>query len=92
MRSCISSSGRKQSENQLCRVRLRQCVEWRYPHDSFFGSLSFIICINDLDSGRSIDVSKFVDDTKVGWMIQSEQHASVLQVEIDILIEWARKW
>ncbi len=51
-----------------------------------------MIYFNDLDSGISSDISKFADDTKVGQPIHSDQDASVLQVELDQLYEWAGKW
>ncbi len=54
--------------------------------------LLLIIYINDLDSGISSDISKFADDAKVVRPIHSDQDASVLQVELDQMYEWAGKW
>lgn len=39
------------------------------PHESVFGPLLFIVCINDENSGTTIGISKFVDDTKSGRII-----------------------
>ncbi len=56
------------------------------------GPLLFIFYINDLDTGISNYVSKFVDDTKIGRVIESDQNAAVLQEELGKLYDWAGKW
>ncbi len=50
------------------------------------GPLLFIIYINDVDSGISSEVSKFPDDTKVGRVIMTDQHARELQGDLDRLV------
>lgn len=46
------------------------------------GQLLFIIYINNLDIRISSDVSKFIDDTKIGRVIQKDQDAGTLQDEL----------
>lgn len=38
----------------------------------------------------SSDICKFVDNTKIGHLIKSDNNASVLQGELDGLYEWSR--
>ncbi len=40
--------------------------------------------------GISSKVSKFADDIKVGIVIRTEQDASELQGDLDMLYDWAR--
>ncbi len=56
------------------------------------GPLLFINYINDLDSGISSEVSKFMDNTKGGRVIRTDQDASELHCDLNRLYEWARKW
>ncbi len=51
------------------------------------GPLLFIIYINDLDSGVSSEVSRFADDTMVGRVNRTDQDASELQGDLDILYD-----
>ena len=48
--------------------------------------------MNDLDSGISSNISKFVDDTKIGRQISSDRDAIVLLGEPNRMHEWAIKW
>ncbi len=50
------------------------------------------IYINDLNRGLTSDISKFVDDTKTGRLIRSDNDAAVMQEEINGLCEWSKKW
>ena len=62
------------------------------PQGSVLGPLLFIIYINDLDTGVSSNLGKFADDTKIGRKICSQRDNDILQRELDILQEWAKKW
>ena len=43
-------------------------------------------------SGISSNISKFLDDTKIGRPISSDREAMVLQSELNRMHEWAVKW
>ena len=47
----------------------------------------FWICIDDLDCGISSDVSKFVDNMKIGGLIRSDSHVIALPVDLDRMNE-----
>ena len=62
------------------------------PQGSVLGPLLFIIYINDLDNGVSSNFGKLADDTKIGQKICSQRDNDILQRELDLLQEWAKKW
>uniref|UniRef100_A0A8C5R211 Reverse transcriptase domain-containing protein n=1 Tax=Leptobrachium leishanense TaxID=445787 RepID=A0A8C5R211_9ANUR len=75
------------------------------PQGSVIGPILFNLFINDLEIGIESHVSVFADDTKLGKVIQCEQHVTVcvqviqceqdvtsLQRDLDKLGDWALKW
>ena len=64
------------------------------PQGSVLGPLLFVIYINDLPDVVDKDsfVFLFADDTKVFRQINSDNDKTVLQSDIDKLLEWSKKW
>ena len=60
------------------------------------GPVLFIIYINNLDSGLCCKISKFADDTKVGYRYPANTEESniklQLQQAIDKVTQWSDKW
>lgn len=59
---------------------------------SVLGPLLFVIWIKDLDVNVNGLVSKFVDDAKIGGVVNSEEYCQKKRWDIDHLQEWAEKW
>ena len=62
------------------------------PQESVLVPLLFVICINNLDENLHGMVSKFVDDTKIGGIVDSEGGYLGLQQYLDQLDQWADEW
>ena len=64
------------------------------PPGSVLGPLLFEIYINDLDENVQGMISKFVDDTKIGGIVDSEEGYQKLQQDLDQLRSGPRngKW
>eukprot|EP00061_Rhincodon_typus_P007614 g29472.t1 len=62
------------------------------PEWSVLGLLLFVIYINDSDKNVQSMISKFVDDTKIGGIVDSEKGYQKLQQDLNQLGKWAEKW
>lgn len=51
-----------------------------------------LLYIDDLDEGICSDLSKFVDDTKMGRVFRSDSDARALQGKLDKVFQWFKKW
>lgn len=60
------------------------------PQGSNLGPLLFILFINDLLSSLQCPVLAYADDLKIFLEVTSVDHASVLQSNLDIVVEWCR--
>eukprot|EP00061_Rhincodon_typus_P003539 g20325.t1 len=54
--------------------------------------LLFVIYIDDLDENIEGMVSRFVDDTKIGGIVDSEEGFLRFQRDLDQMGQWAEKW
>eukprot|EP00061_Rhincodon_typus_P015499 g43209.t1 len=59
---------------------------------SVLGPLLLVIYRNDLEENVAGLVSKFVDDTKIGGVADSEEDSQRIQQDIYQLEAWAEKW
>ena len=59
------------------------------PQGSVLGPVLFLMYINDLDSGVMSWVLKFADETKIFRKIMDDTDASMLQRDLDQLVEWS---
>eukprot|EP00061_Rhincodon_typus_P006890 g27983.t1 len=62
------------------------------PQELVLGPLLFVICINDLDENVQSMISKFVDDTKIGGIVDNEEAYQKLQQDLDQLGKRTKKW
>lgn len=83
--------GKLNSRKQNVQINSKKFDLGRYKWSSTVSVvlLLFMIYNNDSASRISSDVSKVVDGTKVGWLIQ---FLYCVQDEQDSLHEWAEKW
>ncbi len=61
------------------------------PQGSVLGPLLFLIYINDLDCGITLNISKFADDTKLGGKAFTNGDCEVIQRDLDNLSTWTDK-
>jgi hypothetical protein len=62
------------------------------PQGSVLGPTLFIIFINDLPEVCKSYVKIFADDTKIFNAIKSSDDATILQEDINKLVDWSEKW
>ena len=67
-------------------------VESGVPQGSVLGPLLFIIFVNHIHVGLKSRVWKFADDIKLVGPSGSDVQASKIQEDLDVLVEWTRKW
>jgi len=59
---------------------------------SVLGPLPFLIYINDLEDNVVSNLFKFADDTKLFGQVKDMVDTTLMQEDLDRLIEWADKW
>ena len=62
------------------------------PQGSVLGPILFLIFINDLDNGLSSAVLKFADDTKLFRPVNNCTDGEKLQLDLDSVCSWAKRW
>ncbi|XP_047146168.2 uncharacterized protein LOC124819033 [Hydra vulgaris] len=62
------------------------------PQRSVLLALLFIIYVNDIPNIITSNAALFADDTKLFYPITNLHSHTVLQNDIDILVDWATKW
>ena len=62
------------------------------PQGSVFGTILFIVYINDLDVNHNSYVLKFADDAKKNSEVSSLDKIAKLQSDLDKLYKWSEDW
>ena len=62
------------------------------PQGSVLGPLLFVIFINDLPEQVNSECYLFADDTKIFREIEGSDDHTILQNDINTMLDWADKW
>ena len=62
------------------------------PQGSVLGPLLFIIFVNNIENGLDSRVLKFADDMKVFRTIKDQVDHSMLQKDLNQLVQWSEQW
>ena len=68
-----------------------KCNKW-CSTGSVLGPLLFIVYINDLPETVQSNIAIFADDTKLYRSIISPDDSTILQSDLDLLVEWCKVW
>ena len=84
--------------NRQQRVNVNgSCSDWSnvisgVPQGSVLGPLLFIVYVNDLPEAVPSNIAIFADDTKLYRSIITPDDGSILQSDLDQLVEWGKAW
>ena len=67
-------------------------VESGVPQGTVLGPLCFILYINDIANNTDSDVRLFADDALLYRVVNDEEDASRLQIDLDQMCGWAEDW
>jgi len=67
-------------------------VKSAVSQESVFGSVLFLIYVNDIDDGLFCKISKFADETKIASKVTMTPGRKTLQSYLDRLACWVSKW
>ena len=70
---------------------LYMCVR-SIPGDPYLAPLMFLLYINDIGEGISLEIKLFADDCQLYREVNSMEDALVLQSDLDKLFTWSREW
>lgn len=70
---------------------LYMCVR-SIPGDPYLAPLMFLLYINDIGEGISLEIKLFADDCQLYREVNSMEDALVLQSDLDKLFMWSREW
>ena len=62
------------------------------PQGSVLGPILFTIYINDIDTDLKCNVSKFADDTKLGYSCETTEDCNIIQEDLHKICQWSEKW
>ena len=62
------------------------------PQGSILGPILFIIFINDMPKAVDSMMKLFADDAKIFKAIESMDDISIIQNDINTLLDWSHKW
>jgi len=62
------------------------------PQGSVLGPLLFVIFINDMPECTSNECKLFADDSKLISMVRNTRDLSIIQEDIDKLVDWSKNW
>ena len=70
----------------------RRPVTSGVPQGSVLGPILFLMFINDLESGLNSSVFKFADDTKILGTVSTVDDKDILQQDLQLVLDWAKRW
>ena len=62
------------------------------PQGSVLGPILFVIYVNEVPKLVSSKIKIFEDDTKLYGPVRSQVDAQRIQEDLDVLVEWSKKW